>query len=118
MASLLIVEDDEDTLNLMRRWLEQVGHEVVGVPDGEQAIDLGTDGRYDLLVVDVNLPGIDGFEVARRLRQPPGHRVLICTVSEREDAPTDVGEVDWLIKPFGRIALLAAVDAALKATDA
>ena len=113
MASLLLVEDDDDTTNLMRRWLVQAGHEVVSVVDGEAALKLVNAGAYDLVVLDVQLPGIDGFEVARRLGTPTAQRVLICTVSEREDAPEDLRDTKWLIKPFGRADFLTAIADAL-----
>ena len=114
MASLLLVEDDHDTTTLMRRWLSQAGHQVVSVANGEAALELvGDGGTYDLVVLDVNLPGIDGFEVARRLGTPASARVLMCSVSEREDAPADLRAVKWLIKPFGRADLLSAIDDAL-----
>ena len=119
MASLLVVEDDDDTTNLMHRWLSQAGHEVTSVTDGEAALALVGDGAvYDLVLLDVNLPGIDGFEVARRLGMPALERVLICSVSEHEDAPEDLRGVKWVIKPFGRADFLAAIDEALDGADA
>ena len=113
MASVLVVEDDADTLALVRRWLEQAGHVVAGAASGEEAVSLAARSAYDLAILDVGLPGIDGFSVARQLLGSVGTPVLMCSVSEREDAPVDLGGVRWLAKPFTRAELIAAVDGAL-----
>ncbi len=113
MASVLVVEDEADTLSLLRRWLEQAGYVVAGVASGEEAVSLAAGSAYDLVVLDVGLPGIDGFSVARELLGSVGTPVLMCSVSEQEDIPVDLCGVRWLAKPFTRAQLLAAVGGAL-----
>jgi DNA-binding response OmpR family regulator len=63
---ILLVDDDLDTLELVSRAFLRSGYEVITAPDGEQALELMASVRPDLIVLDVLLPGIDGFEVCRR----------------------------------------------------
>lgn len=114
MAALLVVEDDEDARHLMRRWLERDGHDVSVAGDGHRALDLAGQSRYDLVVLDVNLPGgLNGYDVARRMTTSAVPRLLMCTVHDREHAPRELGVRSWLVKPFSRTELLAAVSDAL-----
>ena len=114
MAALLVVEDDEDAQHLMRRWLERDGHDVAVAVDGHHALDLAGRSRYDLVVLDVNLPGgLNGYDVARRMTASAVSRLLMCTVHDREHAPRELGLHSWLAKPFSRAELLAAVTYAL-----
>src|SRR4051794_13052914 len=71
-ASLLVVEDNPITGDLLARWLRGRGHEVVVCADGNRALELTSAGAFDLILLDVGVPGADGFEVLRsiRLTQP------------------------------------------------
>ncbi|MPZ49411.1 MAG: response regulator [Dehalococcoidia bacterium] len=108
---ILICEDDERLARALKRALEEEMHLVEIVSDGEQAIDLGYESALDLIILDVMLPGIDGLEVCRRLRQG-GVRtpILILTarggVSDRVNG-LDAGADDYLPKPFALAELLA-----------
>lgn len=114
MARILLVEDDGDARHLFTRWLEGAGHVVLATASGEAAIAALDTGPYDLAVIDVVLPGVNGFEVARRTqscRQPPGS--LLISVSDQSDLPDDLRWVPWVQKPFSHNDLLRAVDRAL-----
>lgn len=112
---ILIVEDEVRLSRHISSALMQAGHDPVVVHDGETALGEVEDKPFDLLVLDVGLPGIDGFEVLRRLRaKNMSHRVLILTArGELNDRVTglQLGADDYLAKPFAMQELLARVRA-------
>lgn len=115
MAHLLIVEDEQRLARLMKRVLEEEGHVVDLAADGEDGFLLGAEDGFDAIVLDVLLPGIDGFTVCRRLRakgvQTP---VLMLTARgsvEDRVAGLDAGADDYLTKPFAFEELLARIRA-------
>lgn len=101
---LLIAEDDVRLARIVKRGLEGEGHVVDVVHDGDAAVVAGVDPDFDLLVLDVMMPGLDGFEVVRRLRDRGiGTPVLMLTArGELEDRVRglDSGADDYLVKPF------------------
>ena len=70
MKKILIVEDEEHIATGLGFNIEAEGHEAVVVGDGETALEMIGNARFDAIVLDIMLPGIDGFEVARRVREP------------------------------------------------
>jgi DNA-binding response OmpR family regulator len=112
---ILIIEDEVRLSRHISSALMQAGHDPVVVHDGETALGEVEDKPFDLLVLDVGLPGIDGFEVLRRLRaKKMSHRVLILTArGELNDRVTglQLGADDYLPKPFAMQELLARVRA-------
>lgn len=112
---ILVVEDEVRLSRHISSALMQAGHDPVVVHDGETALGEVEDKPFDLLVLDVGLPGIDGFEVLRRLRaKKMSHRVLILTArGELNDRVTglQLGADDYLAKPFAMQELLARVRA-------
>ncbi len=112
---ILIVEDEVRLSRHISSALMQAGHDPIVVHDGETALGEVEDKPFDLLVLDVGLPGIDGFEVLRRLRaKHMTHRVLILTArGELNDRVTglQLGADDYLAKPFAMQELLARVRA-------
>jgi DNA-binding response OmpR family regulator len=112
---VLIVEDEVPLARKIVTALIEAGHEPVMVHDGESALDQALDTSFDLIILDVVLPGIDGFEVLRRLRsQHDTNRVLILTARrEIKDRVTglQLGADDYLPKPFAMPELVARVRA-------
>ena len=105
MASILVVEDDSDLRRLIRLRLEYTGHTVDEAASGEGALRLTSEKTYDLVILDVELPGVNGWEVARKLAANPATartQILFASVVEREDAPRDVVVRGWLAKPFAK----------------
>jgi DNA-binding response OmpR family regulator len=112
---ILVVEDDMALAKKIAAALIEAGHDVGVVHDGQVALDKATTLPFDLLVLDVGLPGLDGFEVLRRLRaQHVNSRVLMLTArGELADRLTGLqaGADDYLAKPFATSELVARVAA-------
>jgi DNA-binding response OmpR family regulator len=112
---ILVVEDDIPLSRHIASALMEAGHDPVVIHDGETALGAVEEEPFDLLVLDVGLPGIDGFEVLRRLRaKNMSHRVLMLTArGELNDRVTglQLGADDYLAKPFAMQELLARVRA-------
>ena len=121
MSRVLVVDDEPDVLLLCRLNLEQRGHEVLEAPNGQVALELAKDRMPDIVILDLMLPGIDGYEVLRALRADPdtaGVRVLVLTAkslrADRERSH-DLGAAAFLTKPFLPDDLVATVDQLLSA---
>ena len=117
---LLVVDDDENLRSMLSAALKHHGYDVEAVDNGDAAIEAVAATRPDLLVLDVMLPGVDGFEVCRRLRSMNDHTpVLFLTArDETEDKVRGLrlGGDDYLEKPFSLDELMARVDAVLRRT--
>ncbi|MFM7396136.1 MAG: response regulator transcription factor [Gammaproteobacteria bacterium] len=114
---LLLVEDDRALATMLREYLELQGFEVKPVTSGEQALDLIPREPPDLVVLDVGLPGIDGFATLERLRQQHALPVIMLTArGEERDriAGLMAGADDYLPKPFNPLELAARIRAILK----
>ncbi len=112
---ILLVEDEAMLREGLEDLLAGAGHDVVGVGDGEAALTHGTAERFDLVLLDLMLPKIDGIEVCRRLRMArPGLPILMLTARGAEEDKVrglKAGADDYLTKPFGTKELLARVEA-------
>jgi len=112
---ILVVEDDVQLARQIASALTEAGHDQIIVHDGERALDKAKQKPFDLIVLDVILPGIDGFEVLRHLRsEHMASRVLMLTArSEVKDRVTglQLGADDYLPKPFAMRELVARVSA-------
>jgi heavy metal response regulator len=115
---LLVVEDEKKVASFIKKGLEEEGYAVDLAADGETGLVMGLDGIYDLIVLDVNLPAMDGLQVLRELRQKQMKApVILLTVrTSVEDKVTglDTGADDYLTKPFAFEELLARVRALLR----
>lgn len=103
MARILIVDDDSDAALLFERWLQRRGYEVVRSSTGEGALKVLEQTPCDLVLLDVFLPGIGGYEVARRMCEDPDLNdvpVVMISISEKEDRPETPNIKEWLLKPF------------------
>jgi two-component system KDP operon response regulator KdpE len=117
VSRILVVDDEVQILRAVHRALAARGYTVVTAPDGEDAIAEVEAAMPDLVVLDLNLPGIDGMEVCRRLRTRTQVPILILSVREDEAGKVqalDLGADDYLTKPFGVEELLARVRALLR----
>lgn len=128
MANILIVDDDPAVQITIRLLLERAGHHITVAGDGRQALALFEAGQFDLLFLDIFMPGMDGLETMRRIRmlQPAIPIIVISGRSITPDAyaepdflkmATKLGAVASLQKPFRPDALLAAVNGCLKAGE-
>jgi DNA-binding response OmpR family regulator len=116
---ILVAEDDEDILELVVFDLEDEGYEVLTARDGEQAIALALERRPDLVLLDVAMPGLDGYEVTRRLRADDSTRatpvVLLTARAQVRDVILgfEAGANDYVTKPFRPDELRTRLHAAL-----
>jgi two-component system, OmpR family, response regulator len=115
---LLLVDDEDNLRSMLQAALRHNGFDVTSAPDGRTALALAASDKPDLLVLDVMLPDLDGFEVCRRLRAD-GSRVPVLFLTAR-DATEDkvrgltLGGDDYLVKPFSLEELVARVEAVLR----
>jgi len=124
MTRILLVEDDADIALSLRTKLEREGgYDVEVVGDGPSGLARATEAPPELVVLDVNLPGMDGFEVCRRLRKTPATAavpVIMLTARIGEDDRVrglDLGADDYITKPFSPKEALARVRAVLRRTE-
>jgi DNA-binding response OmpR family regulator len=114
---VLVVEDDNEIADVLRRSLRIEGYDVKVSGDGTQALDEAGLFEPDAVVLDLGLPGMDGIDVARRLRQDGDVPILILTARDALDSRVeglDSGADDYLVKPFEREELLARLRALLR----
>jgi DNA-binding response OmpR family regulator len=117
MPTILLVEDEVQLARLLVRELEGAGFRVRHAPDGAAALQLFADAAPDVLVLDWMLPGLDGLEVLRRVRQGSAVPVLMLTARAEEVDRViglEVGADDYLTKPFSTRELIARVRALLR----
>jgi len=117
MDRILVVDDDIELCGLVQEYLTSEGFTSEAVHDGEQGLQRGLSGEYALIVLDVMLPGINGFEVLRRLRSVSKIPVLLLT-ARGEDVDRivglEIGADDYLPKPFNPRELVARIRAILR----
>ncbi|TMK79965.1 MAG: response regulator transcription factor [Actinobacteria bacterium] len=114
---LLVVDDDEDIRALLRLILERAGYEVDEQPDGRSALRAFHTGRHDLVILDVTMPDLDGWEILDRIRDLSEVPVLMLTARDSEvDRVRGLraGADDYVAKPFDRDELLARVEVLLR----
>jgi two-component system OmpR family response regulator len=115
---VLVVEDEPKMLRAVRRGLEREGYAVDGVATGEDALSYATEYDYDAIVLDVMIPGLDGFEVCAALRSRERWApILMLTARDAVDdriRGLDAGADDYLVKPFAFGELLARVRALVR----
>ena len=116
-TTIVAADDDPQLLRLVTRNLELEGYEVLAASDGQQALDLIETRRPDLVLLDVMMPRLDGFEVCRRVREFSAVPILLLTARGQDQDKVrglDLGADDYLTKPFNVDELLARVRAVLR----
>ena len=116
MRNILIIEDDGDIASIERDYLELNGYQVEIAPDGITGLERGLHGNFHLILLDLMLPGMDGFSVCRRLREATDIPILMVT-ARQEDIDKirglGLGADDYIEKPFSPSVLVARVNAHL-----
>ncbi len=121
MARILIVEDEEKIARFVTLELEHEGYQVEHAADGRTAVDLALERDYDLILLDVLLPQLNGMEVLRRVRTHKDVPVIMVTARDAvmdKVAGLDAGADDYLTKPFAIEELFARIRVALKRAEA
>jgi DNA-binding response OmpR family regulator len=125
-GSVLVVDDEPTIAEVVSRYLERAGYETRVAGDGPAALELAGRQRPDLVVLDLMLPGLDGLEVMRRLRElgdgGPRERVAVILLTAKGEESDRViglrqGADDYVVKPFSPAELVARVDAVLRRVD-
>lgn len=117
---ILVVDDEEDILELVKYNLEKEGYRVTGALSGEEALKKARSNEFDLILLDLMLPGIDGLDVAKSLKNEQNTRdiplVMLTAKGEEADVVTglELGADDYVTKPFSPRVLIARVRAALR----
>jgi len=117
MPNILIVDDEPNIIELAKLYLEREGFKVEGVSTGKDALTRQETGKPDLIILDLMLPDIDGFDVCRRIRAKSNIPILMLT-ARKEDVDKiiglELGADDYLTKPFNPRELVARVKAILR----
>lgn len=117
MYHILIVEDEPKIARFVSLELEHEGYRTTIISDGREALTAATDNDYDLIVLDVMLPSLNGIEILRRLRQVKDTPVIILTARDQivdKVAGLDIGANDYMTKPFAIEELLARIRANIR----
>ena len=121
---ILVVDDDPGVLELVSTTLESAGYTIVAVTSGAEALELAREERPDLVVLDVQLPGMSGYEICRELRDEFGEGLPILFVSGFRTESLDrvagllIGADDYLVKPFAPDELIGRVRALMRRSRA
>ncbi len=117
MKKILIVEDDELIVELEKDYLQAAGYEVDSCTDGMEGFRLAEEGAYDLLLLDVMLDGMDGFEICRKIRKTKDVSIILVTAigdDLHKIQGLGLGADDYITKPFSPSELVARVNAHIK----
>jgi DNA-binding response OmpR family regulator len=121
VKTVLIVEDELKITRLVRDYLEQAGFAVLEATDGQAALSLARAERPDMIVLDLTLPGMDGLDVTRRLRETSAVPIIMLTARIEETdriVGLELGADDYITKPFSPKELVARIRAVLRRADA
>jgi two-component system, OmpR family, response regulator ResD len=121
-GSVLVVDDEPTIAEVVARYLERAGYRTRVAADGVQAIEVAASQHPDLVVLDLMLPGLDGLEVMRRLREQDRDRIAVILLTAKGEESDRViglrlGADDYVVKPFSPAELVARVDAVLRRVD-
>jgi len=118
---ILLVEDDDDIADLLALHLGDEGHHVDVVDDGDDGLERALQGGYDLIILDIMLPGTDGFDICRRLRQEKCPTPILMVTAKTEEVDKvlglELGADDYITKPFSIREVLARVKALFRRVE-
>jgi twitching motility two-component system response regulator PilH len=121
MATILIVEDSQTERQVLRKMLEKGGHLVIAATDGVEGIAMARQNNPDLILMDVVMPGQNGFQTTRQLSRDPATQHIPIIIVTTKDQETDrvwakrQGASDYFVKPVAEEQLLPSIDSLLKA---
>lgn len=120
MAEILIVEDDENIARMIEATLSMVGYRCDGCADGSEAVRRILEGSYDLILLDVMLPGMDGFEILTKIKNKGTPVIFLTALQDVGDKVKGLrlGAEDYIAKPFEAVELLARIEVVLRRTNA
>ena len=120
MAEILIVEDDENIARMIEATLSMVGYRCDGCEDGSEAVRRILEGSYDLILLDVMLPGMDGFEILTKIKNKGTPVIFLTALQDVGDKVKGLrlGAEDYIVKPFEAVELLARIEVVLRRTNA
>src|SRR6186713_1186156 len=118
-GSVLVVDDEPTIGEVVSAYLQRAGYETRVAADGFAALDAVAERAPDLIVLDLMLPGLDGLEVMRRVRDRAGAIILLTAKGDEQDRVIGLrlGADDYVVKPFSPAELVARVDAVLRRVD-
>ncbi len=118
---ILLIEDDRDISHLVELHLNDLGYEVDHAYDGKEGLDLATSGMYDLIILDLMLPEVDGLEICKSLRSASDYTPILMLTARSSEVERvvglEIGADDYLTKPFSIQELMARVKAILRRID-
>jgi DNA-binding response OmpR family regulator len=120
MATILIIEDEPELVKVLRSYLEQAGFSVLSAQRGDSGLSLWEQKKPDLVLLDLNLPGMDGLDVARSIRRTSSTPVIMLTARVEEAdqlVGLELGADDYITKPFSPRLVVARVRALLRRTE-
>ncbi len=112
-ARVLIVDDDDNTLEILQRWLAKEGYTTVSASDGQECLDILEKDTFDIVLLDVMMPKVDGLQVCERMRENPSWRstpVILLTAKDDMETRTRgmaLGVSEYLTKPINKVELYA-----------
>ncbi len=120
MAKILVVDDSDTQLYSLRKILESAGHEVITAADGEEGVEKAGSDTPDLILMDVVMPGLNGFQATRKIRRNPATKGIPVIFVTTKDQETDriwgmrQGAAAYITKPVDKQTLLSAINETLE----
>src|SRR5437660_2267146 len=114
---ILVIEDEANIIQVIRLYLEQAGYSVISASDGIAGLELHAREHPDLVILDLMLPGLEGMEVCRRIRNWANTPILMLTARQGEEdriQGLELGADDYLVKPFSPREVVSRVKAILR----
>lgn len=116
-SKILVVDDEPEMLSLLNEWLEEDGHDVETATNGWDALEIFVDRKPVLTITDLRMPGMDGFQLIRRIREISDSHVIALTAMDGEEHAVqgfDMGADEYLVKPVAKRVFLARVRSMLR----